>query len=295
MDIENEVKVILDGGGYNYSEYSGCFDIVASRTGSFSPIFLKVLSNIDSLQFAQANSLKILSKSIDAFAMVVGLNTRREKLENNTIYERFEVTVVTPKTLEGMLVHNEVPSRYRFRGGMFVEFDNEKLRRSRERKGLTQKALAEKVGTTKKSIYEHERNRMKIEYGLASRLEKALDCSIDMPVVLSEPVSTENVRPTTFENSVSHDLKNIGFQTDFVQRAPFNIIAKERFVLFLDAAERKRIEKDAPYLECFAEVVRKPAIAITREEADVDIPAIEEKELRELRTARELERIIKKR
>ncbi len=296
MDIEWNVIETLREGHYNYSVYSGCFDIVASRRGNFSPVFLKILPNIDSLQFAQANSLKILSKCLGAFAMVVGVNTRRERLEDNVAYERFEVTAVSPETLENMLVHNNLPSMYRFRGGMFMEVDREKLRRCREKKGLTQKGLAEKAGTTKKSIYEHEKSQIKIEYGIAARLEKTLGCSLGRPIIFTEALSTERVRPERFEGSVSRDLRHIGFRTEFVQQSPFNIIAREKFTLFLDAStEKRRIEKDAPYLEMFSGVVKKPVAAVVKGETNIDLPAIEERELKELSTARELERIIKKR
>lgn len=296
MELVEEVRAILEGGRYRYSEYSGCFDIIASRHGRFSPLLLKLLSNIDSLQFSQANNLKILSRNLDAQAMVIGSHTRRENLDNNVIYERFEISAITPKTLENMLLLNDMPVMYRFRGGMFTEIDNEKLADARRKKGLTQRELADKVGVTKKSIYEHERISMKIEHNVAKNIEARLGCALMRPVTVGGFSDVEKNSPKDgFERGVSKDLKNIGFSTEIVQQAPFNIIAREKFIVFSDAAaEQKRIERDVPYLEGFSKVVRKHVIAITRGEADLDVPTIEERDLRALSKPRDLERLIKK-
>lgn len=295
MELKQEVKDILDEAHYRYSEYAGCFDIVASRRGRFSPLLLKVLTNVDSLQFSQANNLKILSKNLDASAMLVGLHSRREQLGDNIIYERFEITTLTPKTLENILLLNELPSLYQFRGGLFAEIDSEKLREARYKQGLTQQQLADRVAITKKSVYEHENRRMRTVYAVAKKLEKALGCELTINVSFGGVSVTEKNSPDSFERRVSRDLRKIGFQTEFVHQSPFNIIAREKFIVFSDAAETKRIERDAPYLEGFSRVVKKPVIAITKEEAELDLPTIDEKELHELSTARELERIIKKR
>lgn len=295
MELIEEIRTILEEARYQYSEYSGCFDIVASRRGSFSPLLLKVLSNIDSLQSAQANNLKILSKNLDAMMMLVGLHTRRESLDDNIIYDRFEITALTPKTLGSILLFSELPMLYRFRGGLFAEIDKEKLKGARRKKGLTQQGLAAKVNVTKKSIYEHESKNMRVKYAVAKRLEKRLGSEILRPVEFGNFSNIEKNEPNTFERHVSRDLINIGFQTYLVHQSPFNIIAKEKFIVFSDAAERRRIEKDIPYLEGFSKVVKKPVIAITKEETDLDLPTIEERELRELSTAKELERIIRKR
>ncbi len=295
MELKDEVKSILDEAHYRCSGYAGCFDIVASRRGRFSPLFLKILSNIDSLQFSQANNLKILSKNLDALAMVVGLRTRRESLDDNVIYERFEIAAITPKTLENILLFDEFPLLYRFRGGLFAEIDCRKLRCAREKKRLTQQQLADKVDTTKKSIYEHENMGMRIEYNIAKRVERTLDCRLLQPIALGEFSTIKRNSPNVFERRVSMDLRGMGFQTEIVQQAPFNIIAKERFIVFSDAGEIERVERDAPYLEGFSSVVSRPVIAITKGEASLDLPSIDEKELHGLSTTRELERIIKKR
>ncbi|MBI3190989.1 hypothetical protein HYZ41_04785, partial [archaeon] len=80
MLLLKQVENILEKGGFDYCEYSGCFDIAASRRFT---LFLKVLDNVDSFQETQANNLKIISDDLDATVGLVGTHTRREHLQNN--------------------------------------------------------------------------------------------------------------------------------------------------------------------------------------------------------------------
>ena len=100
MQLETKVTHILEQYDYDYFNYSGCFDIIARKNDI---LLLKVLNNIDSFQEEQARNLKILSNNLDASSFLVGAKTRRENLENNIIYERFNIPAVTATTLEHIL------------------------------------------------------------------------------------------------------------------------------------------------------------------------------------------------
>src|SRR3989344_3472973 len=93
------VEDALDEAGYSYCEYSGCFDVAARKS---SMMLIKVLSNVDSFQKEQADNLKIMSKSLEAMPILVGMHTRREKLSDSVVYERFDVPAVTLQTFEGI-------------------------------------------------------------------------------------------------------------------------------------------------------------------------------------------------
>ena len=294
METREEVINILEEANYDYSEYSGCFDIVGRKNKEL--VLLKILGNVDSLQFDQANNLKILSTNLSATALVIGHKTRRETLENDVIYDRFEIPTVTPKTLESILVFGEMPSLYRFRGGFFVKVNAEKLRGGRIKEKLTQKELADKIQITKKSVYEHENNTSNTEYTIAQKMEKVLKTSIMDHFSLRD--FSFNAKPneakSAFEKHVSRDMKRLGFETELVYQTPFNIIAREKFVVLSEAGDNEYLEKNESALARFSKTTKMRVLAITKEEASLDFPSIEEKELRELRTAKDLERLLKK-
>jgi len=281
MDIISRVEGVLEEGDFSYCHYSGCFDIAASRDFT---IFLKVLDNVDSFQENQAHNLKIISKNFDAAIAVVGTHTRREKLLNSVVYERFDVPAFTPDTFEGIVVNNLFPALYSRRGGLLAEIDPQKLKDGRERAGLTQKKLAEMVGVTKKSIYEHEAGRKKMDAATARKIEKILGDVTD-PVVLSFEYEVAKSAPkNSFEKAVTRDMNKIGLDTDSVCQTPFNILARTENILLLSAVEEneRRLKREAEHAAELSRITNVPALGITRKESSIAIPSVTEAELKDM-------------
>ncbi|MBI2971232.1 MAG: helix-turn-helix domain-containing protein [Candidatus Aenigmarchaeota archaeon] len=289
MDIKTQVGRVLEDHRFAYAEYRGCFDIVARREQT---LFLKILGNIDSFQEEQANNLKILSGSLDASAFLVGSHTRREAMEDNIIYERFSVPSMTVRTFEH-IVQSAFPKLYRFRGGLFATISAERLRQKRTEAGLTQQELAARVGITRKSVYEHEHKTMKASYDIVQRLEKVLGDITDAVTLEFEAGATANPKGA-FERLVIADLRRLGFETQSVHQSPFNIIASERFMVFADAEERRE-DADASNMAGFSEITERPVLLVTKEEADFDLPSIQEKDIRSMQSAGDIRRLLKKR
>ncbi|MCX6815507.1 MAG: helix-turn-helix domain-containing protein [Candidatus Aenigmarchaeota archaeon] len=285
------VEKILEKGGFDYCEYNGCFDIAATKRFTF---FLKVLDNVDSFQESQANNLKIISKDLDVTISLIGTHTRREFLQDNIIYDRFSVPTLTPNTLEKIIVNGAMPTIYRFRGGLFTEVDAAKLRKNREASGLSQSQLAEKVGVTKKNIYEHERENKNASLNMVKKIEEAIG-EVTNPVPLQKKYPFEKNKPhDRFEFVVSKDLEKIGFDTDLIYQTPFNIVAHEKKMLIMSKADdnKRKVEKMAPFMSQLSHVTKIPAVAITKEELDIDIPSISEKELKDMKI-KDLKKFIK--
>ena len=284
----DEVEDILEENGFGYSGYSGCFDIIARKRDIF---LLKVLSNIDSFQEEQGDSLKILSRNLPASTFLIGEHTRRECLQDDVMYERFGIPAITTGTFDKIL-NNEFPMIYRLRGGLFAEVNPEKLREGRKKAELTQEELARRVDSTKKSIYEHEKSRMLSSYETAKKIEKIIG-NVTEPVNMRVPDAVKSAPESRFEQLVSADLRKLGFLTDFLHKAPFNIIAISDKVVFSCAEkEEKKIERNSAFLLEFTKISRKPVLAVTENRAELDIPNIEEKELREMKRS-ELLRILR--
>ncbi|MBI5061406.1 MAG: hypothetical protein HZB67_03760 [Candidatus Aenigmarchaeota archaeon] len=290
--LEQKIERLFEKHGFDHSEYNGCFDIIARKRGEI--VLVKILSNIDSFQETQAENLKILSKNIGAFPCLVGTHTRSEMLENDIIYERFDISAFTPDTLESILDNNP-PHVYRSKGGLFMEIEPSLLKNSRKSRRLTQHELAELVGVTKKSIYEHESRRMKAIRETVESLERLLKEDLSVPFNLKIEISNAGGKPrTSFEKSVGIELKRKGFKTDFVYQTPFNIIAKERVLILNDAEENERhIKRNIPDLSNFSRISDKPILLITKNRQEYDLPSISKKQLKEL-SASDLKRLAKK-
>ena len=283
FNVKQEVKAFLEKSDYAACEYKGCFDIAAQKNVL---LLLKTLLNVDSFQQEQARNLKIISNNLDAHPMIVGIQTRTEKLKPGIVYERYDLPTMSLKTFEDLICNSIYPKIYRDRGGLYVEIDSDVLKDSRKRKGLTQRELAEAVGINKKAIYEHEKKKLRMLLDIAERLEHILDNKIIKNTEVFKKYEEHGKPNGTLEKNIGSNLEKLGFRTDYVKQTPVDIFAKEKSLVISDIEiDRRRMIKNAADLKDFIKVVRKPAVFITqdsKEEEVQGIPIIKRKELEEM-------------
>lgn len=286
-----QVTKILERHDFSWCECRGCFDIAARK---HDLVLVKVLDNIDSLQESQASNLMVLSDKLDANVSVIGTHTRYGQLDDNVVYDRFDVPAFTPNTLD-FILNSRNPLVYRNKGGHFIEIDPNALRNARVKSGLTQQKLADAVGITKKSVYEHESRRMHAQHDTVKRIEKILDEDISIPFENLPFENTVAAEPSAkFEKSIIYSMRKIGFSTSFISQSPFNIIAEEKVMIVSDAEKNpQRIERKAKQLEEFAGVSNKPLVVISETEPRTNLPSITVSQLREL-SAKNLRKLAKK-
>lgn len=295
--LVERVQKILGDAGWVSCSYHGCFDIAAKK-GNL--MLIKVLSNIDALQAEGAKNLKIISANLSASMLLIGESTNRERLGKGIVYERFGLPAVRLETFERLIAEGMFPTIYRDRGGLYVRIDRELLREARNKRDLSQRELAEAVGINKKAIYEHERAQLRMTMAIAERLEAVLKSRItDRINLFAETAAPATSSPKDrLEAAVGRDLAALGFRTDFVGAAPFDLFARERVLLLTDIeTNRKAMLRRAKPLKNFINTVQKPAVLITeraRDEELLGIPVLERKELKELGT-KELIKIAKRR
>ena len=293
--LVDTIQERLEENNFSTCRYHGCFDLAAKKE---KLLFLKILQNVDSLERESSQNLKLLSQNLDASTLVVGEHTNVERLKAGIVYERFQIPTVSVETFFEMIFENIFPRFYRDRGGVFVEIDSDALLSARKRKNFSQRELAEIVGVSRKSIYEHETSQLRMVLQIAEKIEKAVDRKITKNTnPLEKEFSGGKSFPSTnLEKSVGSDLKRIGFSVNYIRSAPFDIFARAGALIVSDIEESKRkMQKRAPALKEFISVVRKPAVAITEKFSfsDSEIPAVERKELKELE-AKDLIRIAKR-
>jgi putative transcriptional regulator len=283
LTVKQQVQNFLEENDYATCEYKGCFDIAAQKNVL---LLLKTLMNVDSFQQEQARNLKIISNNLDAHPMIIGIQTRREKLKPGIVYERYDMPTVSLKTFEDLICNSIYPKIYRDRGGLYVEIDSDVLKDSRKRKGMTQRELAEAVGINKKAIYEHEKKQLRMLLTIAEKLEQILNKKIIKPTEVFKKYDEHGYPKDRMEKAVGKNLERIGFKTDFVKQSPFDVFAKEKSLVISDIEmNRKKMIKHAADLKDFITVVKKPAVFITKdfkEEEIHGIPVIKKKELEEI-------------
>jgi len=295
LQLVDSIQGRLEENNFSTCKYHGCFDLAAKKENL---LFLKVLQNVDSLARESSRGLKIISQNLDASALVVGEQTNVEKLKIGIVYERFDLPTISLETFFEMIFENIFPRFYRDRGGVFVEIDSDALLSARKRKNFSQRELAEIVGVSNKTIYQHETSQLRMVLRIAEKIEKAVSRKIMKEInPLEKKFFSQAEKPSSnLEKSVGSDLKKIGFSVNYVRSAPFDIFARAGALIVSDIEESKRrLQRRAPLLKEFISVVRKPAVAITEKFsfADSEIPAVERKELKELE-AKDLIRIAKR-
>ncbi len=283
---------IFESNGYSTYLYRGCFDIAAKREKIF---LVKVLHNVDAFQKTQAKNIKLLSNNLDAYPLLVGLHTRREKLEKGIIYERFETPVLSPETLEEIITYNIFPSLFRNKGGLYITIDPVKLKRSREAKHLTQKKLADMLNINKKTIYEHEARKGRMDIETARKLEEILGCDLSCDAEFLRNDFTIRGSPgDDFEYEVDSNLRRLGFETDFIKQCPIDVIIKEKIILVSDVENNERsLKRRLTMLKSFTSFIDTPAFVVTEKKMDLEIPVIEKKELEEFESGKELIKAVK--
>ena len=295
MPLVENMERMFQEEGYATCRYRGCFDLAAKKR---MLLFLKILKNVDAFSAEQARNLKIISNSLDAKPLLVGAQTRIEKLEKGIVYERFDVPAISEDTLEDLICNEIFPRIYRDRGGLYVEIDSYALREARNKKGMTQEELAETVGINKKTVYEHENNSLRMLLSIAESLESVLKEKIISDVELFSERQEAHGKPYSgFEKTVSFELKRLGFETEFVRQTPFNAISRQETLILSDVdSDKRKLKYRSVELKRFVSFIKKPALLITEKSENLDygLPAVERNELREMDSGKELIKVAKK-
>ena len=274
----------------------GCFDLVAS--GLLTLIFLKVVTNIDTITEEQAEDLKRLSKVFKASPLIVGIRTKNSEIEEGVIYERFGIYALNPATLYRILIDGELPAIFAERGGLYVRINGALLKRLREKYGYSVGELASLLGVSRKSLLNYERNEQAVSLEVAIRMEEIFDEPIAEPIdVLKAKVNTD-LKPaepeTQLERDVFEKLRNIGMGVVKVKRAPFNALSREDELTILTGVDERKTRSTVKRAEMVAEVGRiintGGLFILERSKLEVisEVPLIPKESLEEIKDIDEL-------
>ncbi|WP_297506973.1 transcriptional regulator [Thermococcus sp.] len=305
MDRERLIKAVetvLRGAGYKTArlDFRGsCFDLVASRT--LTLLFVKVVTNIDTVTEEQAEDLKRLARFFNASPIIVGLKSKNAELEEGVVYERFGIYALRPETLYDVLVENELPAVFAERGGLYVRINGKLLRELRERHGYSVGELSRLLGVSRKTLLNYEKGEQAVSLDVALLLEDIFDEPLVEPIdVLNAKVEAKlDLKPETpLEREIFERLRALGLGLVKVKKAPFNAVSRGDEFRILTGIDEKKTSSTVRRAEMVAEVgriINSEGVFIlekTKTEVVDSVPLIPKESLREVRDADELINLI---
>jgi len=272
----------------------GCFDIVAKKKFI---MLIKALTNVDGLIQEQAQSLKAISYFVSGYPLVVSEKTNRGSLNNEVIYSRFQVPVVTPQTFECIIEEEIIPEVKAIKGKHTVTVNTTYLRKRREELNLSLERLSKEIDISKKALYEIENQRVNPTVETVKKLEELLEIDLKIPYKMKK-VKKVYVKPRSeFQEKVSTEFSRLGIDNTSVTSTSFEIIGKQKTSLITGLSKNTvKIKKVAFQLKGLSSIFSSQGMFVVKkrhEEVIDGIPIVLEDELPELESSRELSKLIR--
>ncbi|MBY8982748.1 MAG: helix-turn-helix domain-containing protein [Candidatus Lokiarchaeota archaeon] len=150
-----------------------CYDLIVKSNDIV--FIIKIFPDIDSINEDIIKGIKILSKLLKSKPLLIGIKNRYKKLEDNTIYIRSDLPLITLNTLEKILKNKLYPFILARRGGGVIYIDGKLLKTLREQKNITRKELSEEIGITKRTLCSYESENMRPSKEIATKISKILE------------------------------------------------------------------------------------------------------------------------
>jgi putative transcriptional regulator len=263
---------------------------------------VKAQLDIEGFSQSEAKELKSISECMSAACLLTGDKSRDKSLEDDTVYSRYEILSVTPKTFENIVVHRTFPLIYARPGGYFVEIDNETIRKRRQEIGLSIGAMAEMVGISRRTLYGYEHSMAKASVAAAYNMVYTLGVPVAKPVNVLEKAKIKHKCFLTEKLSTAKNkllqrmLKKFAlYRVMIVKKAPFDFILNihEENVKIIGgfATDKERqLDKRVDEILSVSRVVRAHSVLITDNNhlPQKDIACICKDELSKIRNPEDL-------
>jgi putative transcriptional regulator len=272
----------------------GCFDIAARKDFL---MLIKTLTNIDGLVEEHAQSLKAISYFASGYPLVVSEKTNRGELNDDVIYSRFQLPVVTPEMFDNMIEEEIIPEVKAIKGKHIVVINTSYLKKKREELSMSLEKLSREIGISKKALYEIENQRVNPTVDTVRRLEKLLDINLKISYKMEKVERTYIEPKNEFQKKVSLEFSRLGVDNSAVSSASFEIIGKDKVSLITGLSNNTfKIKKVVSQVKGLSSVFFSQKMFVVKKsnEQTIDgVPIILESELPELENSKELNKLIK--
>ncbi|MDD5503576.1 MAG: transcriptional regulator [Candidatus Thermoplasmatota archaeon] len=279
-NLIDAVSAALANSGFSVSERCDmrplCFDLIAGRDDSI--LVIKVLANADALDEDAAQKMIKLAMSIKGAPIVVAMRTSTDALEDDVVYLRSNVPVITFNTLSEYIINEQRPIAYAGPGGLYAEIDSKRLRELREIHNLSLSSLANMLGVSRRTISMYE-SGMNMLVEVAAQLEETFGGEFIRPLeVFSTGFMESSMRDAIrqIRSHISEDVCNddekyvidslvgMGCDVIHVKKAPFDAIVQNapanlNAIAGIGGADEASLRK-ARMMKSIAEVADVPPV-----------------------------------
>jgi len=303
-EILGATESILEKAGFQLSRRCtsrpSCFDFAAQKAEKLA--FIKVYANIGNVFAKDASELQTISECFSATPLIIGEKTRRKPLEDDTIYSRYNIHAITPKTLEDIVLRGMHPLVEAGPGGYYIKLDGDLIRKRRQELGLSVGKMAEMMGISRRTLYGYERGMAKASVSAAYKLEWVLG----VPVVQFTDMFQSNPQDTNFFamakriivqhhflQAVLRKFAQFDFRATHTDRAPFDFIAQcsgKGLKIIGGVANKKErnLDQRTEEIVSVGKVINAQPVFITAgEKIPNNIPLIHHKDLVKMRCPEE--------
>ncbi len=272
----SDLREFLGTAGFSISDpYSirlPGFDLVARRDDTL--LIIKVLTNIDALSEEVGNELRALAYLLKATPLLIGEKNGMNVLEDDVVYFRFGIQTVTVSTLKNHILDQDPVRAYAAPGGLYVNLDQEKIRRLRKEKNISLGSFAHQVRVSRRTVQMYE-DGMSARIDIADRIEEMFQQSVSMPIDLLKPLIIQTKQLPSYQKQKNHKkelehevftfLQNIGYNIIPMDRCPFEALSKDKEKILLTCVQEynKKLVERAQFISSISKIIEKHAVVFT--------------------------------
>jgi len=188
--MENAIAlgVALKEAGFQVSRICcsrpSCFDFAARKDDK--TVLIKVNSDVDTFPAQDSRELKVIAGCLSAASLIISQQAHGKPLEDDTVYSRNGVFVVTEKTIKNIALQTANPLIYARPGGYTVEIDSALIEKRRKELGLSIGKLAAMIGVSRRTLYGYERGMTRASVTSAYKLARTLGVPVAKPISVLE-------------------------------------------------------------------------------------------------------------
>lgn len=291
FEAMQEILKILEEFNFNVLLYEhSCFDIAAQNKKI--TLLIKILENIDGFRKEHADELKKLSSCLKACPLIIGEKSKADNLLNNTIYDRYEIPVITIATFQKTLL-GAYPERIYSQGRVIAEINGEELKSAREKSNISIDELAEKLELTKESIYLYEHDKIRTKYEIAKKIENFLNTNLITPKKPFMEFDLKEKKEFDFDEKqqtgLGKKLMLMDFDVSSFDKMNFDLLAHDpKYRVIIKQELTKNPEKLLEFSDFF-----KTFFAVVSEKESEKVPIIHEKELKDITCKKDFLKLLK--
>jgi len=304
IELLGEVRDTLIKSGFYVSELYTLrpigFDLVARRDNSL--LIIKVLTNIDAMTEEVAQELRTLSILLKGCPLIIGIRSGTGDLEEDTVYDRFGIQVITSETLKNHLLEGITLEVYAAPGGLYVNLDNEKIKKLRTEQNISLGSFARSLRVTRRTVQMYE-DGMNASIEVALRIENVLGENVTDPIdIFNRKIPKNQIQPPSvepegfrkFQRDVFSILEQVGYKVVPLERAPFEAVSQDKSKILLTCVDEynKKLLKKAKVVGSISKITEKHAVLIIDKNVNKKTiegtPLIFKKELKKIRGPEEI-------